>query len=441
MSVELLANPRVKTERGSSLENRVSVLENYIALLLGTAEIEDGAITTPKLLDGCVAELKIAADAVTNAKIAVDAIQGDVIAAGAITENKLYTGAVTADKIESNAITSAKITAGAVIAGKIAAGVVTATEIATNAITSAKIYAGAVTSSKITVTTLSAIKANMGTITAGKISAVNSLKKIELDSATPHMKVAYNNSDVIQMAVVGSEPRLEVYYGGYIRTRLNKNGIYIFTTAGGQQGRIYGDSSGNQTIFYGTEFYVNASLSTSGSFGFGGSGANNNISGDGTHITFNGLSNAHLTPAGSLTGSACLGTSTNYWGDVNYKTLTDRGCLGWFDNGVELQNGRIVSDCEALQAIKKHPTEKTIYGVEKLDYKTFPKVSYKPVKIAKKNIYETEKLGKGKRNILRFKKGEKIGEDGVEMTSMFSIMIGAIKELDNRLKSLETKLA
>ena len=281
-----------------------------------------------------------------------------------------------------------------------------------------------------------------------------SSKNISINAGVPHIKVAYNNSSVIQMAVVGTEPRLEIYYSGNIRMRLNKNGFYIFTTAGGQQGRIYGDSAGSQTIFSGTELYVNATLTTSGTFSFGGTGSNNSISGDGTHITFNGLSNAHLCPAGGLAGSACLGTASNYWNDVSYKTLTDRGCLGYFDKGVELQDGRIVSDCEALQAIKRHPTEKTIYGVDKLDYSTFPKVSYKPVEIAKKDRYEDEnrlciiktKDDNGKsisvqkyRNekVLRFKKGQKMGEDGVEMTSMFSIMIGALKELDNRLKELE----
>lgn len=110
-------------------------------------------------------------------------------------------------------------------------------------------------------------------------------------------------------------------------------------------------------------------------------------------------------------GTYDLGNSLYYWNDINYKTLTDRGCLGWFDDGVELQNGSLVSDVEAIQAIKKHKSKKTIYGKPMLDYKTFPKVSYK--------------------------KADKGGADGVEMTSMFSIMFGAIKELDNRLKELE----
>lgn len=109
-------------------------------------------------------------------------------------------------------------------------------------------------------------------------------------------------------------------------------------------------------------------------------------------------------------GSLSSGDGTDYWNDISYKTLTDRGCLPWADEGVELQDGSIVSDCEALSSIKKHPTKLTVHGLPMLDYSTFPKVSYKK---------------------------EEKGDDGVEMTSMFGFMIGAIKELHNRVKGLE----
>lgn len=134
MSVELLANPRVKPERGSSLENRVSALENYVTLLLGSIDIADGAITTSKILNGAVEELKIASGAVTAAKTAVAGLNSS-------------TGNVSANHI---------------IAGMIQSG----------AVTTSKIYAGAITSDKITVSTLSAISANIGSVTAGTITGV-----------------------------------------------------------------------------------------------------------------------------------------------------------------------------------------------------------------------------------------------------------------------------
>lgn len=126
-------------------------------------------------------------------------------------------------------------------------------------------------------------------------------------------------------------------------------------------------------------------------------------------------------------GAINSGNATFYWNDISYKTLTDRGCLGWFDVGVELQDGTVVSDCESIAAIKKHPTKKTIYGVDMMDYRTFPKVAYKPADI--------------KGNLLpRDKHNEPIGgQDGIEMTAMQSIMLGAIKELHNRLKKVEDK--
>jgi len=125
----------------------------------------------------------------------------------------------------------------------------------------------------------------------------------------------------------------------------------------------------------------------------------------------------HMLPY-SVSANLNLGSASLYWNEVNYKYLTDRGCLGVFDKGVELRNGKKVSDVEALQSIKKHPRLKTGYGVPRFDYSTMPKAVYRP---APKN------------------KGKKIGEDGAEITALISIMIGAIKELDNRVKILEKK--
>lgn len=292
-------------------------------------------------------------------------------------------------------------------------------------------------------------------IYAGHINLIErtvSTKNISINAGVPHVKVAYNNSDVIQLAVSGSEPRLEVYYGGAIRQRMNKNGLYFYSTSGALRGYIVGMGAGGlSTNTNGGHFYFSDDVYL---------GSNHEIwwltkylKSDGTHL----VTNQHFAPS-SAASQYKLGTSTNYWGEINYKSLADRGCLGCFDNGVELQDGSIVSDCEALQAIKKHPTEKTIYGVDKLDYSSFPKVSYLPVDIATEDMYETiseqfedimtyiDGMGKKKtdkflntrkKKILKYKKGEKIGEDGVEMTSMFSIMIGAFKEIDNRLKELE----
>jgi len=134
------------------------------------------------------------------------------------------------------------------------------------------------------------------------------------------------------------------------------------------------------------------------------------------------------------TTSLNLGDSAYHWNEVNYKTLNDRGCLGVFDDGVELQDGKKVSDIEALESIKTHPKLKTVYGVPRFDYSTMPKAVYKPAPLATEDVYHE----KDKKKLL-FKKGEKMGEDAAETTALISIMIGSIKELSSRIKKLEQR--
>jgi hypothetical protein len=147
----------------------------------------------------------------------------------------------------------------------------------------------------------------------------------------------------------------------------------------------------------------------------------------------------HLACTASNTGALLpgtgdtlnLGDATDYWNDINYKTLTDRGCLGWFDVGVELCDGRIVTDVEAIKSIKREPSKMTVYGVPMLDYSSMPKAVYKPAPIATKDVCwpNSDKI--------RFKKGEKMGSDGAETTALISIMLGSIKELALRVEALE----
>ena len=126
-----------------------------------------------------------------------------------------------------------------------------------------------------------------------------------------------------------------------------------------------------------------------------------------------------------------LGDAAHYWDDVSYKTLTDRGCLGWYDDGVEMPDGSIVGDMEAIKLIQKHPTLLTQSGQPRLDYASMPVHVYKPAPIAEDDIYNEET------HELEYKKGEKHGEDGAELTALFSIVMGAVKELDSRLEIVE----
>jgi hypothetical protein len=156
------------------------------------------------------------------------------------------------------------------------------------------------------------------------------------------------------------------------------------------------------------------------------------INGNSVDLDFIWTSNntGKLTPGSSDTID--LGDSSNYFNEINYKTLTDRGCLGWFDLGVELQDGRTVSDIEAIRSVKKNTLRDTIYGVPMLDYSTMPKAVFKPAPIAKEDVYYEGKL--------RFKKGEKMGQDGAETTALISIMFGAIKELADKYDELAGRI-
>jgi len=134
--------------------------------VVGTAQIEDLAVTEAKIADAAITNAKIADAAITNAKIA-DAT---------ITTAKIADAAITTAKIDDLAVGSTKIADGA--------------------ITTSKLAADSVTADKINVSTLSAITANMGTLTAGKISVAGGLVKIGTD--------VYGTSDGIYVGAGGT---------------------------------------------------------------------------------------------------------------------------------------------------------------------------------------------------------------------------------------------
>lgn len=132
-------------------------------------------------------------------------------------------------------------------------------------------------------------------------------------------------------------------------------------------------------------------------------------------------------------GTKNLGTASLYWNEVNYKLLTDRGCIGWYDEGVELRNGQIVSDIEALQAIKVHPYLRTPAGARRLDYATMPRHVFREAPIAKQHVYNDD-------GTVKYRAGEKMGEDGAETSALIGILIGSIKELAAENAAMRARL-
>lgn len=153
------------------------------------------------------------------------------------------------------------------------------------------------------------------------------------------------------------------------------------------------------------------------------------------HNSTVGGQNYHLLAAPAI-GSGYfwnLGDATNYWNVINHKVLTDRGCLGHFGQGVELQNGTIVSDLEAIKSIQvdTRPGKTTHYGVPMFDYRTMPKAVYWPAGKEGKKLFKRDKNDEPYKID---KEGNKIpAADGADLNALISIMIGAIKELSNKI--------
>lgn len=152
---------------------------------------------------------------------------------------------------------------------------------------------------------------------------------------------------------------------------------------------------------------------------------------------------------GAAAGSAgviSIGDGGNYINDLSYKTLTDRGCIAWCDDGVELRDGRRVTDLDALCATQKHPTRKTPTGLPRLDYTTFPKHSYRSMEDEVKTNPRfkgcTVKRDKQGEATIVFPDGKEVpAQDGVEMTMLFGVLIGAFKEVKAELDTIKAELA
>ncbi|WP_342234659.1 host specificity factor TipJ family phage tail protein [Inquilinus sp. OTU3971] len=137
----------------------------YARKIAGSTLIEDGAITTDKVVAGAITANELATNSVTTAKINAGAVTANELAVGAVTADKLSAnsviagkiaaGAVSTNELAANSITSGKLQANSVTAGAIAAGAVSATQLAAGAITTDKIAAGAVVADKLAVGTVS----------------------------------------------------------------------------------------------------------------------------------------------------------------------------------------------------------------------------------------------------------------------------------------------
>jgi len=122
-------------------------------------------------------------------------------------------------------------------------------------------------------------------------------------------------------------------------------------------------------------------------------------------------SNVHLPVNGANTGY--IGTSSVYWSEMHSKLFNDVGCIVYADPSFALDS------INAIRMNKKGKISKT--GMQLIDYDCVPDFVKGPMD--------------------KDEKGLPIGEKGIDLSAMISLLIGAVKALKLRVEALESKLA
>lgn len=109
-----------------------------------TAKLDLAAVTTAQLGDLAVTNAKLAAAAVGTAQLGDAAVTSTKLAAAAVDTAQLANGAVTIDKLAAAAVDTAQLADGAVTIDKLATAAVGTQQLADGAVTTAKLASGAV---------------------------------------------------------------------------------------------------------------------------------------------------------------------------------------------------------------------------------------------------------------------------------------------------------
>ena len=94
----------------------------YAATTIGTDQIRNGAVTTPKIRNSAVTAAKLANGAATGKSIRDRSITATKLAKGAVTNEKIKDGSIGSQELSNGAVTYAKLAPGSLRADLFAAG-------------------------------------------------------------------------------------------------------------------------------------------------------------------------------------------------------------------------------------------------------------------------------------------------------------------------------
>lgn len=314
--------------------------------------------------------------------------------------------------------------------------------IAANTITANEIAANTLTANEMNVATLSAISANCGAITSGTITSTTVRTSASGGRAEMNpddtFKV-YNTDGNLRLTMGNNElifsPGGRIMYNGTIDHLFDFGAAYIEAgknfipgedeayTCGSADQKWSDVRTLNETVY--NDITVDGDVV-----------GNSHKPRTGSDVNFYG--NCIPYSAGA---DFDLGTDADYWDVINYTSLSAHSLVDLGDE-IELINGEKVSNIEAVKRIQASDEIDPKSNKPLLQKDSFPKAIYRPAPIAEKDIYEKEDdwtLEDDEQKRIRFRKGEKAGTDGTDVNNLISLLLGAIKELDQRLIILENR--
>jgi len=336
---------------------------------------------SPMLAPSSIGSVQIKPGAVGNMKIEDEAVWTQHLKALAVTEQKLADAAVATQKIKDGSVNAQKlIQSEAVITLSIQVddAVIQSAHIGNAQILEAHIGNLQVTNAKIA--NLSADKITTGILTGRTVRTSSTLPMVILDSTN----------------------FLQCYDANYLRVKLTTEALHFYDANGVTRAIIYGDSVGSVFKIDAADLRLGINISSSATFEgevLSLGGGNNSIGADGTHIYINGLSNAHFVPDSSLSNSAQLGISSNYWYSLHYGT-----------GGLVQHSQPLMDAIKAMGIIRKLKNESD------------------NVRISPSSMAAELKDGKGQKQ-------------GIRMDTLILASVGAIKDLDERLSKIERSIA